>query len=328
MCLNLEADNVGVSIFGNDRLIKESDTVKRTGQIVDVPVGPTLLGRVVDALGNPIDGKGPIEATQRSRASLKAPGILPRRSVNQPMMIGIKPIDAMVPIGRGQRRARAASTPRLPFAHCRAVAADAVSLGAASTTTAAVCPSPRASGPRGLAQRRFYPRTCHSPSTKRESPTRSRSVSSPPPALFHSMPSANRQCGRAWRSFPPLPFAQPGARTAYVFRSASPLRQSTHLHGARALDICCANALARARARVFVPDCANALNASAFTCVNATGSAAPMCLMFAAPMRLLRTAPSPLPCHPPPGAPVLDPNLPSVLDSAAVPCSIPPCRRA
>ena len=103
MCLNLEADNVGVSIFGNDRLIKEGDTVKRTGQIVDVPVGPELLGRVVDALGNPIDGKGPINSSERRRASLKAPGILPRRSVNQPMMTGIKPIDAMVPIGRGQR---------------------------------------------------------------------------------------------------------------------------------------------------------------------------------------------------------------------------------
>ncbi|KAJ7625635.1 P-loop containing nucleoside triphosphate hydrolase protein [Roridomyces roridus] len=87
------ADNVGVSIFGNDRLIKEGDTVKRTGQIVDVPVGPNLLGRVVNALGDPIDGKGPIEAAERRRASLKAPGILPRRS----------PIDAMVPIGRGQR---------------------------------------------------------------------------------------------------------------------------------------------------------------------------------------------------------------------------------
>ncbi|KAF9511231.1 hypothetical protein BS47DRAFT_1319088 [Hydnum rufescens UP504] len=103
MCLNLEADNVGITIFGNDRLIKEGDTVKRTGQIVDVPVGPGLLGRVLDALGNPIDGKGPVNATERRRASLKAPGILPRRSVNQPMQTGLKPIDAMVPIGRGQR---------------------------------------------------------------------------------------------------------------------------------------------------------------------------------------------------------------------------------
>ncbi|KAI9619126.1 hypothetical protein H4Q26_011806 [Puccinia striiformis f. sp. tritici PST-130] len=103
MCLNLEADNVGVTIFGSDRLIKEGDTVKRTGQIVDVPVGPELLGRVVDALGNPIDGKGPIPCKERRRASLKAPGVLPRRSVNQPMMTGIKSIDAMVPIGRGQR---------------------------------------------------------------------------------------------------------------------------------------------------------------------------------------------------------------------------------
>jgi len=103
MCLNLEADNVGVSIFGSDRAIREGDTVKRTGQIVDVPVGPNMLGRVVDALGNPIDGKGPIEAAERRRASLKAPGILPRRSVHEPMQTGIKPIDAMVPVGRGQR---------------------------------------------------------------------------------------------------------------------------------------------------------------------------------------------------------------------------------
>src|SRR5712672_3464217 len=103
MCLNLEADNVGVSIFGNDRLIKEGDTVKRTGQIVDVPVGPELLGRVVDALGNPIDGKGPIQATERKRVDVKAPGIIPRKSVNEPMATGLKAIDALIPIGRGQR---------------------------------------------------------------------------------------------------------------------------------------------------------------------------------------------------------------------------------
>ena len=103
MCLNLEADNVSIPIFGNDRLIKEGDTMKRTHQIVDVPIGPGLLGRVVDALGNPIDGKGPIEAVERHHASLKAPGILPRHLVNQPMPTGLKPIDAMVPIGHGQR---------------------------------------------------------------------------------------------------------------------------------------------------------------------------------------------------------------------------------
>ena len=97
------ADNVGVTIFGSDRLIKEGDTVKRTGSIVDLPVGPAMLGRVVDALGNPIDGKGPIEAAERRRAQLKAPGVLPRRSVNQPMLTGLKSVDAMVPIGRGQR---------------------------------------------------------------------------------------------------------------------------------------------------------------------------------------------------------------------------------
>ncbi|PKI84773.1 Alpha subunit of the F1 sector of mitochondrial F1F0 ATP synthase [Malassezia vespertilionis] len=103
MALNLEPDNVGVTIFGSDRDIKEGDTVKRTGAIVDVPVGPGLLGRVVDALGNPIDGKGPIESVERRRASVKAPGILPRQSVHEPMETGYKSVDAMVPIGRGQR---------------------------------------------------------------------------------------------------------------------------------------------------------------------------------------------------------------------------------
>ncbi|KAK4116536.1 ATP synthase F1, alpha subunit [Canariomyces notabilis] len=103
MCMNLEAGQVGVVLFGSDRLVKEGETVKRTGAIVDVPVGPELLGRVVDALGNPIDGKGPINTKERRRAQLKAPGILPRRSVNQPVQTGLKSVDAMVPIGRGQR---------------------------------------------------------------------------------------------------------------------------------------------------------------------------------------------------------------------------------
>jgi F-type H+-transporting ATPase subunit alpha len=103
MALNLESDNVGVVIFGNDRDIKEGDTVKRTGSIVDVPVGPGLLGRVVDALGNPIDGKGPIAATERRRVDVKAPGIIPRKSVNEPMSTGLKAIDALIPVGRGQR---------------------------------------------------------------------------------------------------------------------------------------------------------------------------------------------------------------------------------
>ena len=103
MALNLETDNVGVVIFGSDRSIKEGDTVKRTGSIVDTPVGKGLLGRVVDALGNPIDGKGPIEYTERRRVDVKAPGILPRKSVHEPMSTGLKAIDAMIPIGRGQR---------------------------------------------------------------------------------------------------------------------------------------------------------------------------------------------------------------------------------
>jgi len=103
MALNLEADNVGVVLFGNDRDIKEGDTVKRTGAIVDTPVGTGLLGRVVDALGNPIDGKGPIKATERRRVDVKAPGIIPRKSVHEPMSTGLKAIDALIPIGRGQR---------------------------------------------------------------------------------------------------------------------------------------------------------------------------------------------------------------------------------
>ncbi len=103
MALNLEADNVGVVIFGSDRDIKEGDTVKRTDSIVDVPAGEGLLGRVVDGLGNPLDGKGPIESAERRVADVKAPGIIPRKSVHEPMATGLKAIDAMIPIGRGQR---------------------------------------------------------------------------------------------------------------------------------------------------------------------------------------------------------------------------------
>ncbi|CAB0017187.1 unnamed protein product [Nesidiocoris tenuis] len=103
MALNLETDNVGVVVFGNDKLIKEGDYVKRTGAIVDVPVGDSLLGRVVDALGNPIDGNGPIKSEKRLRVGVKAPGIIPRVSVRDPMQTGIKAVDSLVPIGRGQR---------------------------------------------------------------------------------------------------------------------------------------------------------------------------------------------------------------------------------
>jgi len=103
MALNLEVDNVGIVIFGDDRHIKEGDTVKRTGAIVEVPVGKGLLGRVVDALGNPIDGKGPIESHEKRRVDVKAPGIIPRQSVHEPMQTGLKAIDALIPIGRGQR---------------------------------------------------------------------------------------------------------------------------------------------------------------------------------------------------------------------------------
>ena len=103
MALNLEIDNVGVVIFGSDRDIKEGDLVKRTSSIVDVPVGMELLGRVVDGLGNPLDGKGPIKAKKRSVADVKAPGIIPRKSVHEPMATGLKSVDSLIPIGRGQR---------------------------------------------------------------------------------------------------------------------------------------------------------------------------------------------------------------------------------
>ncbi len=103
MALNLETDNVGVVIFGNDRNIREGDVVKRTGAIVDAPAGKGLLGRVVDGLGNPIDGKGPIEDAERHRVEVKAPGIIPRKSVHEPMQTGLKAIDALIPVGRGQR---------------------------------------------------------------------------------------------------------------------------------------------------------------------------------------------------------------------------------
>ena len=103
MALNLESDNVGCVIFGSDRDIKEGDTVKRTGNIVEIPVGKELLGRVVDPLGNPLDGKGPIKSKQKSRVDVKAPGIIPRKSVNEPMATGLKAIDALIPVGRGQR---------------------------------------------------------------------------------------------------------------------------------------------------------------------------------------------------------------------------------
>jgi F-type H+-transporting ATPase subunit alpha len=103
MALNLETDNVGIVVLGNDREIMEGDVVKRMGSIVDVPIGEEMLGRVLDALGNPIDGMGPIKSSKRQRVELKAPGIIPRKSVHEPMQTGLKSVDSLVPIGRGQR---------------------------------------------------------------------------------------------------------------------------------------------------------------------------------------------------------------------------------
>ena len=112
MALNLETDNVGCVIFGSDATIKEGDTVKRTGAIVDVPVGKELLGRVVDALGNPIDGRGAILTSERRRVDVKAPGIIPRKSVHEPMATGLKAIDALIPIGRDRKSTRLNSSHR------------------------------------------------------------------------------------------------------------------------------------------------------------------------------------------------------------------------
>jgi len=103
MALNLETDNVGIVVLGNDREIMEGDVVKRMGSIVDVPIGEEMLGRVLDALGNPIDGAGALKGNQRQRVELKAPGIIPRKSVHEPMQTGLKSVDSLVPIGRGQR---------------------------------------------------------------------------------------------------------------------------------------------------------------------------------------------------------------------------------
>jgi F-type H+-transporting ATPase subunit alpha len=103
LILNLEEDNVGVAVFGSDQHVREGDTVKRTGRIIDVPVGPAMVGRVVNALGQPVDGKGPIDSQLRGRVELKAPGIMARQTVNEPMQTGLKAVDAMIPIGRGQR---------------------------------------------------------------------------------------------------------------------------------------------------------------------------------------------------------------------------------
>ena len=103
LCLNLEEDNVGVAIMGDDTQVKEGDTVKRTGRIAEIPVGEAVLGRVIDAVGNPLDGKGPINATEFRRVEMVAPGVIQRQPVAEPMYTGIKAIDAMTPIGRGQR---------------------------------------------------------------------------------------------------------------------------------------------------------------------------------------------------------------------------------
>src|SRR3546814_2026388 len=111
MALSLDADNVGIVIFGSDSESKEGDTVKRTGTIVDVPVGKGLLGRVVDGLGNPIDGKGPILADKRMRVEVKAPGIIPRTSVHEPVQTGMKALDALVPVGRDRKSTRLNSSP-------------------------------------------------------------------------------------------------------------------------------------------------------------------------------------------------------------------------
>jgi F-type H+-transporting ATPase subunit alpha len=199
MALNLETDNVGIVIFGDDRSIKEGDTVKRTGAIVEVPVGKGLLGRVVDALGNPIDGKGPIKADVRKRVDVKAPGIIPRKSVHEPMATGLKAIDALIPIGRGQRELiigdrqtgkTAVSTP----SSTRSRSTRATTR--AKSSTVSTSPSDR-SAPRSPSSSRRWRRTA---------PSTTRSSSPPRPPIPH-------QCS-IWRPSPAAPWASSSATTA------------------------------------------------------------------------------------------------------------------
>ena len=201
MALNLEADNVGIVIFGDDRSIKEGDTVKRTGAIVEVPVGKGLLGRVVDALGNPIDGKGPIKADARKRVDVKAPGILPRKSVHEPMATGLKAIDALIPIGRGQRELIIGDRQTGKTAVILDTILNQKSLNQGSDEKArssTACTSPSARSARRLpSSSSRWRRTARST-------TRS---SSPPP------PPTPRRCS-TWRRSPAAPWASTSATTA------------------------------------------------------------------------------------------------------------------
>ena len=201
MALNLEADNVGVVIFGDDRGIKEGDTVKRTGAIVEVPVGKGLLGRVVDALGNPIDGKGPIKADSRMRVDVKAPGILPRKSVHEPMATGLKAIDALIPIGRGQRELIIGDRQTGKTAIILDTILNQKPLNAAR----------RREGQALLRLRRRRPEALHRrPVRQGAGGERARSntrSSSPPP------PPTPRRCS-TWRRSPAAPWASTSATTA------------------------------------------------------------------------------------------------------------------
>ena len=201
MALNLEIDNVGIVIFGNDREIKEGQTVKRTRAIVDVPVGKGLLGRVVDALGNPIDGKGPIKSDERRRVDVKAPGIIPRKSVHEPMATGLKAIDSLIPIGRGQRELiigdrQTGKTAIVARHHPQPEAAQRSRTTRRSSSTASMSRSGRSARPSRSSSRCWRSRARWN--------TRS---SSPPP------PPIRRRCS-SWRRSPAAPWASTSATTA------------------------------------------------------------------------------------------------------------------
>ena len=201
MALNLESDNVGVVIFGDDAAINEGDDVKRLGDIVDVPVGKGLLGRVVDPLGKPIDGKGPItDVAERRRVDVKAPGIIPRKSVHEPMQTGLKAIDTLIPIGRGQRELIIGDRQTGKTAVAIDTILNQKPVNARTTrrpsSTASMSPSARSARPWRRSSRRS------TSAARWTTPS-----SSPPP------PPSRRRCS-SWRPSPAAPWASGSATTA------------------------------------------------------------------------------------------------------------------
>ena len=248
MALNLETDNVGIVIFGADREIKEGQTVKRTRAIVDTPVGKGLLGRVVDALGNPIDGKGPIQATERTRVDVKAPGIIPRKSVNEPMATGLKAIDALIPIGRGQRELIIGDRQTGKTAIALDTILNQKPLNAQPATRRSSC---IASMSRSARSARPWPSSSRCWKSRARWNIRS---SSPPP------PPTRRRCSTSRRS-PAAPWANISATTACTPSSSMTICPSRPSPIARCRCCCAARRAAkpiRATCSICIPACSSA----------------------------------------------------------------------